>query len=695
MLPPFFHQTPFFRLLLPFIAGIAVAFYFKIPAEYCISVCAASLTATVLLLWKWKRNRGWLYGIFTNVFLFAAGVCAVSLRTFVPVEEVERGTWLIVIDEPPFERANSMKANARIRANITGEQEVACDEHIVAYFRKDSLSRLIRQGDLLIVNATLNPVTNAGNPNEFDYRGYLSRKNIGRSAFAESGQWQKLDSYAQTPLFNFSNRIRYHLLDVLKRSGVSGNELSVVSALTLGYRADIDDELRKAYSTSGAIHVLAVSGLHVGIVFMVLNTFLMLFPFLNRVKWLKMLIQLATLWLFAIITGLSPSVTRAATMFSFMAAGMAFNRQTYIYNSIAASAFILLLVNPNNLLDAGFQFSYSAVIAIVFLHPFLYQLLTFKNMLPDMAWDLTCVSISAQLGVAPLALCYFHQFPTYFILSNFIVIPAASVIVYGAFLLFAVSPVPFLLETVGWLLDKFMYGVNFMIFFIEKLPGSVTLEIRFAYWEIPLAYTLIALFGIWMLTKRKTVIFAILFVILFWMVGTTVRTGDDLQRQQLIVYNTHGNSLLQFVNGRENTVWHATNNNTLNLDAFLYEQRTALQLDGSRYHHLDSALFTGNASAGLFTAGNFVQFAGKRLAIFTRDMPPQNAGEQSIQTDVAILTQNANARISQIIETYNPDIFVIDASNSKSRIDRWETECAEAGVKCHRVDRDGAFVLGN
>ena len=584
-----------------------------------------------------------------------------------------------------------MRATARVKANITDEQEIVCDELVVAYFRKDSMSRLIRQGDLLVINAALNPVTNSGNPNEFDYRKYLARRKIGRSVFVESDRWRQIDSYAQSPLFNFSNRIRNNFLDVYKRAGISGNELAVVSALTLGYRADLDDDLRRAYSSSGAMHVLAVSGLHVGIVYFVLNTILMLFPFLNRAKWLRATIQLATLWLFALITGLSPSVMRAATMFSFIAAGNALQKRAYVYNSVAASAFILLLVNPYNLLEVGFQFSYAAVIAIVFLHPLLYGLLSFKNIILDRIWSLTCVSIAAQTGVAPLAMYYFHQFPSYFIITNYIVIPAVSVIIYGAILLFVISPFPMLLGVGGWLLDTFVYWVNFMNFFIEKVPGSVTTGIRFVGWEIILAYALIAGVVAWMLTKRNMAIFAMLAAIFVWATGATIRNNVDLQRQQLIVYNTQGNSLMQFINGRKNTVLYAARNESFNAVGFLDNQHTAMQLASGSYHSLDS--LHAITLSELFTDGNFVQFLNKRLAIFTRETPPQHNRENLIRTDVAILAQNVNASISEIIETYQPEIIVIDASSSKTRIDRWEMECLEAGIKYHRVDRDGAFLL--
>ena len=697
MLPVFFYQTPFFRLLLPFIIGIVVGFHFAIPAEFCLLACVFPIAGlgVYICIQPNSHRWGWLYGTFLNVFIFGAGISSVSLRPFTPEEKSEQGAWLAVVDEPPTERENSMKATVRIRADLTGDTKIACDERVVTYFRKDSLSRHIRQGDLLLMNAVLKPVANAGNPYEFDYHGYLARKHIGRSTFVESGHWQLLSSYAQNPLFNFSNRIRNTLLDVFRRAGLSGHELSVASALVLGYKADMDDALRNAYSASGAMHVLAVSGLHVGIIYMVLSSLLRLVPFIHRTKKLRALILLAALWLFALITGLSPSVMRAATMFSFIAAGEAFQRRAFTYNNIAASAFILLFINPGNLFEVGFQLSYMAVIAIVFLHPYLYGLVSFRRRIPNAMWNLACVSIAAQIGTAPLALYYFHQFPSYFILSNFIVIPAATIIIYGALLLFLVSPVPVLFKTVGWLLDMFLYIVNFCIFFIEKLPGSVILGIHFSGWEILFAYILVATTSIWMLTKYKTAFLATLVLLFVWFSNNTIGNSRDLKRQQLIVYHTRGNSLLQFVEGYDHSVWYASRQPSFNTFGFTEPQRIAMQLDNAQYHLLDSALRVENKShlPGLYNNGNFVLFAGKRIAVFTSNMPPQDAGRQSIRTDVAILTQNVNARIAQIVESYRPDVVVIDASNASTRIDRWEKECAEAGVNCHRVDRDGAFIL--
>ena len=160
------------------------------------------------------------------------------------------------------------------------------------------------------------------------------------------------------------------------------------------------------------------------------------------------------------------------------------------------------------------------------------------------------------------------------------------------------------------------------------------------------------------------------------------------------MYNTQGNSLLQFIDGYDNTVWYATQNATFDAYSFLYEQHVAMKLNDGRYHHLlDSTFCAEEPPKGVFADCNFVQIADKRVVIFTRDVAPQNAGQHALRTDVAILTQNVNTSIAQIVESYRPDIVVIDASNTRARIVRWEKECLEAGVKYHRTDRDGAFVI--
>jgi competence protein ComEC len=703
MLPVFFYQAPFFRFLLPFIAGIVWGFQVTtVPATTGIWICSALFILLCGLLRQGKGSgftcRNWFYGLFLNLLLGMAGILVVSIHQFTPIDRAEYGDFLVVVEDPPVEKENSIQAAVRIRAHNTDSSWVAYGENAIVYFRKDTLSRKVKQGDLLIVNTTLNPVQNEGNPYEFDYRGYLSKRLISRSAFVESGKWQYLDSYAQGPLRNLSNRIRIVLLDVYRRAGLQGNELAVASALVLGYKADLDDILRGAYSASGAMHVLAVSGLHVGIIYLIFSSLLNFIPFLRQKKWIKSLFLLCILWLYALVTGMPPSVMRAATMFSFIIAGEALRRRAYIYNSIAASAFLLLVINPALLYDVGFQLSYTAVAAIVFFHPKIYSLLSFNKWLPDQAWNLTCVSVAAQIGTAPLSLFYFHQFPTYFALTNFLVIPGAVAIIYGSFFLFAVSPIPLMLEWAGWALDKILFVFNSGIFLIEKLPGSVVWGIRFQGWEIVAAYLFVAVISIWMLSARKPYLFASLAVCLFWICGSVMEEYHDLSRKRLIVYQTQGNSLLQFISGRDNTVWYESRKSSFNADIATKPQQIAMKLNESRYATVDTALhdsYMDTFQQDLYVNGNFIEFAGKRLAVFSRTNPPPvtAAPTHPVNVDVVVLIQNVNTTIPQIMQICHPATIVVDASNALSRINRWEKGCADIGVTCHRTDRDGAFIL--
>ncbi|MDR2037868.1 MAG: ComEC family competence protein [Bacteroidales bacterium] len=694
----FFHQTPFFRFLLPFIAGIVTGFYISIISGIWIITCIFIFIILCFLQRIWKKlvhfRTEWIFGILVYIFLFLTGISIASTPSSVHSDQTEQGVYMVVIEEAPVERERSIRTTALIKSGMSDTLWENRNEKIMMYLRKDSLSKKIKQGDLLIIETTLTPISNAGNPHEFDYRSYLKRKQIGRSTFIENGKWKLLEQYAQGPLINFSNRIRYHLLGIYERADISGNELAVASALTLGYKAYLEDELRMAYSASGAMHVLAVSGLHVGIIYLILSLILDHIAVLQRNKWLWTIIMLSALWLYALITGLSPSVLRATTMFSIIVIGKSFQRRSYIYNSIAASAFLLLFINPYNLLDVGFQLSYVAVIAIVFLQPRFYHLLHFKNSLADKAWSLACVSIAAQIGTAPLSLYYFHQFPSYFLLTNFIVIPAASVVIYGALILFILSPFQIVLEWVGRLFDQFLYFLNSCIFFIEKLPGSILSNIRFQGWEILLVYSLIASISIWLFSSRKSYLFLTLFLCLFWIAGSNIRDYRDFSRKQMIVYHTQGNSLIKFINGRNDIMWYQSRNESFNPLRLSTNQRIAMQTRNILCESFDSIFSqTKNKSfPNLLVSGNFIQFGDKRMAFFNQKYHPDKSAVFATKIDIAILTRDVPVSIQKVVECYMPETIIMDASNSQKKVEQWEQECIRQGVKYHITGRNGAFI---
>ncbi|NJO90405.1 MAG: ComEC/Rec2 family competence protein, partial [Chloroflexia bacterium] len=229
--------------------------------------------------------------------------------------------------------------------------------------------------------------------------------------------------------------LRSSILSVYQSSGIQGDEFAILAALTLGVKDYLSDEIVEAYSDSGAMHVLAVSGLHVGILMAMLNMIFSFFWKRKKLLVLKSIIILVFLWLFALITGLAPSVTRSALMFSFFILSKNSGKRPSSYNSLAAAAFIILLFNPNALFHVGFQLSFLAVISILLFQQKLYRTIDIKNKYLDYFWQLTTVSLAAQIGTTPISIFYFHQFPIYALLTNIIVIPAAAIILNAVILL--------------------------------------------------------------------------------------------------------------------------------------------------------------------------------------------------------------------------------------------------------------------
>lgn len=324
-------------------------------------------------------------------------------------------------------------------------------------------------GDLIIVNGFAHPIKPSMNPGVFDYRAYLEGQNIFMADFVTAEEWIVYGKKSRMDVFDYAYIAQAACADIIRKYIDDPQAEGILLALVLGLKTGLDDSLQEAYATAGVIHILAVSGLHVGIIYSVL---LFCIRWLRRKRLVFATICLVVLWAFAFITGLSPSVMRAATMFSFIVVAKAWGRETNIYNTIAASAFFLLLINPHFLQSVGFQLSYLAVLGIVFLYPKFYPLVYFQARFADEIWKLMCVSFSAQLAVFPLTTYYFNQFPLYFLLANIVLVPAAFVMLSMGLALLAASFIAPLATLVGGLLNFIVSWLNHFVFWISYLPLS-------------------------------------------------------------------------------------------------------------------------------------------------------------------------------------------------------------------------------
>jgi len=463
------------------------------------------------------------------------------------VEPSDDNIYIIKIDDEPTVKKNSVKVTAAVV-----DDKLQTFGRVLFYFKKDSASENLRYGQLLVVNSRLQRVENQGNPNEFNYKRYLRFHGITNRGYVQTGNFQTLaqpESSFRGTLFS----IRRKLIEKLEDAGLKDSELAVASALILGYRAELDKELMSAYAGAGATHVLAVSGLHVGIVYIILNFLLKFMDKKRSTRIVKTLLLIFLLFGYAGLTGLSASVFRAATMFSFVAIGKALKRDTNIFNTLAASAFCLIAYEPMIIMQVGFQLSYAAVIGIVLIQPRLFNLYAFNNRLLDWAWSISCVSIAAQIATFPLGLLYFHQFPNLFLLSNLLVIPAAAGVLYLGFSLFVFGFWEPALKFFGFLLDTTIHYLNLAVEQIESIPHSVLTGIDISTLETLSIYFIIGSMLIFISLKFRQALYASVVIASLFMILQIVEVAVQETQESVTIYNVRGETAVALIRGTEVT----------------------------------------------------------------------------------------------------------------------------------------------
>lgn len=438
--------------------------------------------------------------------------------------------------ETPQEKPNSYKSLLLLHTIQSTDGVESTHEKLLVYFEKSEATEQLRPGSQMVFNKSPERIKNNGNPYEFNYKKYLARKHIYRQVYLTTEDW-KLTGYKNNTAQTWAETIRDKLLSIYRQQEIGERETEILSALTLGYKRELDRETKRVFSSAGAMHVLAVSGLHVGILFF---AFSFIFGFLQKRKFGKLIyviISIFLLWCYAFITGLSPSVMRACTMFSLIIIASNINRRANIYNTLAASAFLLLLINPNNLFEVGFQLSYMAVFGIVYLQPRLAALWPVRNKIVLFFWNLITVSIAAQIATFPLSAYYFNQFPTYFLLSNIIVIPAAMVLIPLGIGLLIFSSAPFMAEIISFLVQMVIKGVYFALSSIESFPLS-TQDIMLNGPELLIVLSLLFSTFLFLKNRKAFYIKSTLFFALLLALSILSSSYNQLKEHEIIVLNS-------------------------------------------------------------------------------------------------------------------------------------------------------------
>ncbi|WKK81525.2 ComEC/Rec2 family competence protein [Marivirga arenosa] len=561
----------------------------------------------------------------------------------------------------------------------------------ILYFQKDSSSKTLEYGDILIVKSPLSELEGPKNPSEFNYKRFLSFQQVFHQQYIPSSHWIRKTANSANIITSYSIKTASILEEKMTGYITNPQALAIAKALSLGIKDDLDQELKTAYATAGAMHVLAVSGLHVGIIYLIISFALKKWRNRKGKRFLFAAINILILWGYAFITGLSPSVQRAAMMFTFIILAQAMKRQTNIYNTLVASAFALLCINPFLIFSVGFQLSYLAVLGIVFFQPKIYKLMQFKKAIWDKIWAITCVSIAAQLVTAPLGLLYFHQFPTYFFLSNLVVIPASFIILNGTIILLVFSFWEIAAKWIGFFLDHFIQLINYLVFSLDYLPHNTIEGVYLSTFESWLIYGIILLLALF-IAEKKLAYFQTIVIPLILLVGSiTSRQYYNFTEQKITVYDTSKEHALSVKNGYKQY---------LKIEEDLIQNKNKL-----RFHIYPSQLKAGlvDFNPEKFNNDNqskiFKDFKGVKFTVWNNKVvshwyePVDKTIRLSkpIEVDLLIVSNNAPKSVDQLLELFDARKIVVDASNNYYKIQNFKTKFEEEKINYYIVPEKGAF----
>ncbi len=496
-------RIPFIRLLIPFCLGISYQYIF----QYTWTTGGFILSGCILLLSLIPKfnhySFRYLFGISISSFCFF-GSAHLTQNSLKLIDEEMSDTpqhYIVKLTGEPVMKPKTVRWEGIIKEE---------NKKVLIYMTSDSIANNAEPGDMFIIYALFNKPENSPN-GTFDYADYLRKQGISGIAYVSSKNRKKL-TQTSLNLKDYALSYRKKLLKELHRLLPEERSFSLAAALILGYRQALDKELQITFSSTGASHVLAVSGLHTGILYGSLTFILSILGRSPRIRYIRQLIILPVIWVFAFLTGLSPSVVRAASMITLVGIGELIGRKSITVNTIGASAFLMLLYNPLYFFDVGFQLSYSAVFAIVLFNPVMTGLYKTRNTILNYIWELSCVSISAQIGTAPLAIYYFQQFPIVFLLTNLFVIPLSGILLMSLFfslilgLLFSI-PADFF-KPVRMIVNFFIEGVEQ----IEKMPYVVLTGLSL---DIPGVFFLyLSFIFIFFLCVHKKIIYICLLLLL-------------------------------------------------------------------------------------------------------------------------------------------------------------------------------------
>ena len=721
-------KAPLLRIAFPFVMGIICAMNFTyIDAGFALLISGFFLLAFLLnhqLFHKAGYQYRWLPGVLATIAIFFAGYTLtlgrelnqrpdffaknvyksefIQYRLSEPIQEKEK-TYKCIAEAQSLIYKKGTDSTHWVRENVSGK--------VMLYFAKSPKTAALKYGDIILGTSIPAAPFAPRNPGEFDMRSYLALKNIYHTCYLKDEDLILTGKNSANSLWKLMFSTREKWSRYFEENIPGADEQAIAKALVLGDESTISQEVINDYAASGTLHILSVSGLHIGVIFYMLNLLLGFLKKSRAGRISRTLIILFLLWGYAFLTGLSPAVCRSVAMFSFVIIGTDLRRISSIYNSIAASVLVLLVIYPFMLAQEGFQLSYIALIGIVLLQPYIYKWWQPAENVPSkhlsffqkysqrflrFLWGMTSVSLAAQLAVFPIGLLYFNRFPIYFLVTNLLVIPLSSIILIAGciFLLIHICNLSFLYAIGG----KIIYGsIHFMNWFVRVehgMPYSQTNGIYISTGECLLIYLVILTFCLAFIFKYKNQLKIALVACMCFIAERAVSKTITFPKNELIVHSINRN--LAITVKEQNKLF-------LIGDSSMINDKNKIAYYIKKYSYMnfitDKNLIVLNMDSNYSLRNNIsclmphlIQFGKKRIIIFDRKTSLKKMDSNTVM-DVIILHDNPKIHIDELIHKMQVKRVIINATNSAVNTEKWENECIQNFIPYTILQKDNSFVL--
>lgn len=692
--PPIYlwKRAPFIRLLPPLTTGILAGNLFD--PGYSPAILCSAISLLLILIYEFiphvQRYRWrWVPGILFMSLLFFSGIIIMKLNNIRDSESwyghhLQNAEVLqIVLRSKPLPRNKTYKISAEIRSVISEDSVITTKGRALFFLHRDSVSSGLSAGDVILVGNHLRPIRNSGNPGSFDYERYMSFQNIFHQALVGKDDWKPTGKKERNRLGRAIDNSLNYSHNTFDNYLKGDQEIALAKALLTGDRSELDRDLVQAYSNTGVVHIMAISGLHLGLIYILLFRIFSIIPAIQNKNWLKFSLILLGIWFFAVMTGCSPSVLRSAIMLSFLALSILQKRKVSTYNFWALAAFILLCFDPLLLFNVGFQLSFSAVLGILVVQKPVYHWFHFDNKIVNYIWEMVSVTIAAQLFTLPLCLYYFHQFPVLFILANLIAIPLASVGLWLGVVLLMISWMPPVAVVIGILTDRAFSWMNSYIQYMNSLGFAVWQSGWLNVIETAGLGLVIIFVTAWLMYKRSIYLKLALTAAIIISASAGMYHLKTFSQNKAVFYNIPRTTVVDFITGNEySSEMYFTDSIPVNF--------SNINIDNGR--SLFKVKREGNTIHKVLAGGNELLLNKASFLHIKNDhaLPP---GDKKIKLNVIVISGSPRIKISNLSRTFDADLYIFTNSNKPYLVERWKKECEQLHLHSHDIANEGALVL--